>query len=525
MSTLVTSSKPLSALRADALVLAVAAASPDTAPEPRASGARVLGVDGLPPRLRDALGSSEALAALGVSGRPDQVVRIPSGGDVAAPVLVLVGLGPVVTDLPTPDALRRAAGAAVRQLAGTASVALALPTSDVERAAAVAEGALLGAYSFTAYRSGEPGGKAPVAALTVMSSVADSRELAARVERAHVVAEGVALTRDLVNTPPLDLFPEAFAQAAADAAGSLPVTVTVLDDAELLAGGYGGLTGVGQGSSRGPRLVKVDYAPRDATVHVALVGKGITFDSGGLSLKPPTAMETMKSDMAGAAAVLGAVCALARLGVPARVTGWLALAENMPSGTAIRPSDVLTMRGGRTVEVLNTDAEGRLVLADALVAAGEDGPDAVVDVATLTGAQLVALGDRVSAVMAEDAGFAARVLNAASRAGEELWPMPLPEDLRTGLESTIADVRSTAAGREGGMLTAGLFLRDFVPRLPVGSGRRRSAAPDGPRVPWAHLDIAGPSFTTGKGHGPTGPGGTGVAVATLVALVEDLAER
>ncbi len=527
MSTLVTSSKPLSSLRVDALVLAVAASSPDTAPSPRAPGPRVLGVDSLPPRLKESLGTSESLRALGVSGARDQVVRLPSGGEVAAPVVVLVGVGPLTTELPSTQTLRRGAGAAVRQLAGTGSVALALPASDVERAAAVAEGALLGAYSFTAYRSGDAGATKgateEVPAITVMSSVADSRELDARVERAHVVAEGVRLTRDLVNTPPLDLFPQAFADAATSAATSPRVSVTVLDDAELLAGGYGGLTGVGQGSSRGPRLVKVDYAPRDARVHVALVGKGITFDSGGLSLKPPTAMETMKSDMAGAAAVLGAVRALARLGVPARVTGWLALAENMPSGTAIRPSDVLTMRGGRTVEVLNTDAEGRLVLADALVAAGEDGPDVVVDVATLTGAQLVALGDRVSAVMAEDEDFAAKVMTAARRAGEEFWTMPLPEDLREGLDSTIADVRSTAAGREGGMLTAGLFLRDFVPRLPVGTGKRRSAADEGPRVPWAHLDIAGPSFTTGKGYGPTGPGGTGVAVATLVALVEDLA--
>ncbi len=524
MSTLVTTSKPLSAVRADALVLAVAAASPDTVEAPRSEEPRVLGVDALPARLREALGTGDALRALGVTGARDQVVRLPGGGAVAAPVVALVGLGPVPEALPAADALRRAAGAAVRQLAGTASVALALPASDVERAAAVAEGALLGAYSFSAYRSGDPSRTAPVETLTVVSAVADVRELTRRVERAHVVAEGVALTRDLVNTPALDLFPQAFAEAASRAGSSLPVDVTVLDDAQLRDGGYGGLTGVGQGSARGPRLVRVDYAPRGARLHVALVGKGITFDSGGLSLKPPTAMETMKSDMAGAAAVLGAVCALARLGVPARVTGWLALAENMPSGDAIRPSDVLTMRGGRTVEVLNTDAEGRLVLADALVAAGEDGPDVVVDVATLTGAQVVALGERTSAVMAEDAVFAAQVLAAAGRAGEDFWPMPLPEDLRQGLESSIADVRSTA-GREGGMLTAGLFLRDFVPRRPVGSGRRRAAAEDGPRVPWAHLDIAGPSFTTGKGHGPSGPGGSGVAVATLVALVEDLAGR
>ena len=269
-----------------------------------------------------------------------------------------------------------------------------------------------------------------------------------------MLADGVALVRDLVNTSPSDLYPESFAEQAAAAAGDLPVEVTVLDEQQLADGGYGGLLGVGKGSARPPRLVRLDYAPQDARGHVALVGKGITFDSGGLSIKPAAGMEEMKSDMAGAAAVLATVVAAARLGLAVRVSGWLALAENMPSGTAQRPSDVLTIRGGRTVEVLNTDAEGRLVMADAIVAACETGPDLVVDVATLTGAQVVALGRRVSAVMANDDALRERLVRVAGEAGELLWPMPLPPELRASLDSPVADLANIGE-RFGGMLVAG----------------------------------------------------------------------
>jgi leucyl aminopeptidase len=238
------------------------------------------------------------------------------------------------------------------------------------------------------------------------------------------------------------------------------------------------------------------------------VGKGITFDSGGLSLKPPTAMETMKSDMGGAAAVLAACVAAASLGLDVSVEGWLPIAENMPSGTATRPSDVLTMKSGKTVEVNNTDAEGRLILADAIARAAEDSPDLVIDVATLTGAAVVALGARTAGVMSNDEGLRASVLAAAERAGEPTWPMPLPADLKKGLESEVADLVNTGP-REGGMLTAGLFLQEFVP--------------DG--LPWAHLDIAGPAFNPAEAHGYTLPGGTGAAVRTFVRLLEDLAAQ
>jgi leucyl aminopeptidase len=322
----------------------------------------------------------------------------------------------------------------------------------------------------------------------------------------------VHAVRDLVNDAPVDLYPDAFARQAVAAAQDLPVAVTVLDERKLARGGFGGLIGVGMGSSRPPRLVRLDYAPPAATRHLALVGKGITFDSGGLSIKPAQSMEWMKSDMSGAAAVLHTVLAAARLGLPVRITGWLALAENMPSATAQRPSDVITIRGGKTVEVLNTDAEGRLVLADALVAAGELDPDFIVDVATLTGAQMVALGSRVSAIMSNDDELRDRVHRIADGVGEQFWPMPLPPELRASMDSRVADI-ANIGDRYGGMLVAGLFLQEFLP----GDGSDGGGA-----VPWAHLDIAGPAFNLGSPHGYTPAGGTGVAVRTLLGLAEDL---
>jgi leucyl aminopeptidase len=329
-----------------------------------------------------------------------------------------------------------------------------------------------------------------------------------------VLGEAVTATRDLINTPPSHLFPAAFAEASREAverAGVGSVSIEVLDDVQLREGGYGGLTGVGQGSSRGPRLVKVAYTHPDATRSLAYVGKGITFDTGGISLKPPASMETMKSDMSGAAAVLHATLAVARLGLPVNVTAWAALAENMPGGNAIRPSDVLTMFGGKTVEVLNTDAEGRLVLADAIVAAGHENPDAIVDVATLTGAQVLALGHRTAAIMSNDEEFRTQVESAGERAGEDFWPMPLPAHLRKSLDTQVADL-ANMGDRMGGMLVAGLFLQEFV-------GERA----EGGHIPWAHLDIAGPSFNESGAYGYTPKGGVGFAVRTLVQLADDAA--
>ncbi|WP_337059589.1 leucyl aminopeptidase [Kineococcus sp. G2] len=493
------SSKSVKSVVADALVLG-ARRAPGAAP---GAAPVLVGADDLPRSARSAL--VESLTDLGADGAAGSVHLVPRVAGVAAPLVAVVGLGEQGDDH---EALRRAAGTAVRALAGRRRVALALPAPDAATAGALAEGAALGAYAFTRYRAAE---REPVAQVTLLVAKPRDKALRAALERARVVGEAVAAARDLVNTAPGDLAPADLADAARDLADGTGLSVRVLTEVELAEGGYGGILGVGQGSARPPRLVVVEHAPKGAKAHLALVGKGITFDSGGLSLKPPAGMETMKSDMSGAAAVLAAVRAVADLDLPVRVTGWLAVAENMPSGTAIRPSDVLTMHGGTTVEVLNTDAEGRLVMADALVAATAEQPDRVVDVATLTGAQVVALGNRVSAVMANDDAFRDEVLAAAARAGEQFWPMPLPQELRASLDSQVADL-ANIGDRAGGMLVAGLFLREFV-------GERA----DGTPVPWAHLDIAGPSFLTSEPYGYTHRGGTGVAVRTLLALAEDLA--
>jgi len=506
VATLTFTTKEPANVTGEALVLGLAAG---------ADRPQLLGAAALPAPVRRAL--TETVALVGATGAADTVHRVPAVPGVAARSVALTGVGEV-TGGPSPEALRRAAGAAVRELAGLARVAVALPAADAASLAAVAEGALLGAYAFTRYRTTPPPARsassgAPVSAVVVASPIASGAVARTVVRRSRIVGDAVNAVRDLVNTPPVDLYPASFAEQAADAVADLPVTVTVLDERRLARGGYGGLLGVGRGSSRPPRLVQLDYTPDRADVHVALVGKGITFDSGGLSIKPAAGMEAMKSDMAGAAAVLHTVAAVARLGLPARVSGWLALAENMPSGTAQRPSDVLTMRGGHTVEVLNTDAEGRLVLADALVDASEQDPDLIVDVATLTGAQTVALGNRTSAIMSNHDGVRERVHRVSAAAGEQFWPMPLPPELRASMDSRVADIANIGE-RQGGMLVAGLFLKEFV--------GTRGGAPDAQQIPWIHLDIAGPAFNTGTAYGYTPVGGTGVAVRTLLALVEDL---
>jgi leucyl aminopeptidase len=483
--------------------------------------------------LDEALGGGLAatLATLGVTGQAEEVIRLPASAPVTAPVIAAVGLGPASaggTDAAggsfEPETLRRAAGAAVRTLAAASRtgssragangsggngdhddlrIALALPVADPDAAEAVAVGALLGGYAFTRYRQQA----ARRAAITVLIP-ADFAPADGIRRRAEAIAGAVSLARDLVNTAPSDLVPATLAEEAERVAAASGLQAEVLDEKALEENGYGGIVGVGQGSVNPPRLVRLEYAPAQADKTVVFVGKGITFDSGGLSLKPPKSMETMKSDMGGAAAIIGAMQAIAALAPAVRVIGYLSIAENMPSGSAQRPSDVLTIYGGKTVEVLNTDAEGRLVLADALVRSAEDAPDVVVDVATLTGAQVVALGTRISAVMANDDALRDAIVAAAGRAGEAMWPMPLPAELRKGLDSTVADLANVAPDRNGGMLVAGLFLREFVPE----------------GVRWAHLDIAGPSFNDGPPHGYTPKGGTGAATRALVQIAVDAAE-
>ena len=491
--TLSVSSSLPSALAADVLVVGVRQGT---------DGAVVTSGDEAVSRLLAGLD----LRALGVTGAKDELVRLPAG-DLAATVLATIGLGSVVDA----DALRWAAGSATRQLTGVDRVALDLPVDDEAGALAALEGAGLGAYAFDAFRGSSAGEQRRHASEVVLATGLDLPE--AVVRKATTVAEAVHTVRDLSNTPPQQLAPADLADAAVRLAADVDVQVEVLAEDELRAGGFGGILGVGQGSSRGPRLVKMTWSPEGATQHLALVGKGITYDTGGLSLKPSASMLGMKDDMTGAATVLAATVAVARLALPVKVTAWLCVAENMPSGTAIRPDDVLTIRGGTTVEVTNTDAEGRLVMADGLVAASEEQPDLLVDVATLTGAQVVALGMRTFGVMGNDA-FADRVVGAADAAGETAWRMPLPEELRPRLASDVADlVNATPGNTAAGMLLAGVFLREFV-------GTREGTEE---QIPWAHLDIAGPSNNKAGGWGPTPKGSTGVAVRTLLGLAADVA--
>jgi len=463
------------------------------------------------PRLASGLAGFESLqdglAAMGVTGAPDELRRLaPAGGPAKSLALIGLGREPV-----SADSLRYAAGSAARQITAVDSLALALPAATDAELLAVLEGAAIGGYSFTAYRSGSTDSlKLPASTITVASSNGADETL---VERARVVADAVHSVRDLVNTPALDLYPETFADRVGELSAGLPVELTVLGHDELVAGGFGGILGVGQGSSRGPRLVKISYSPKGAAKHLALVGKGITFDTGGLSLKQPAGMVGMKYDMTGAATVMAVVLAAARLSLDIRLTAWLCIAENMPSGSAIRPNDVLRIRNGKTVEVLNTDAEGRLVMADGLSAASEEFPDAIIDVATLTGAARVALGNRYAGVMG-DTELVGRVVDAATASGELLWPMPLPAELRSLLTSEVADIANAKIGNTaGGMLLAGTFLQEFI-----------GTTKDDPqsRIPWAHLDIAGPATNRDAGYGFTGKGATGVAVRALLRLAEEI---
>lgn len=456
--------------------------------------------------LDKALGGrlNQVLRDLGATGKAGDVVRFTTFGATAAASVAAVGLGEGTPDAET---LRRAAGNAVRAVAGTATIALALPAKSPELVRAVAEGATLAAYSYDDFRgSSKADRKAPVATVFVLVADPKDRETKAAIARTNAVVDAVHWVRDLVNMPPDALYPASLAELASARGKAAGLTVEVLDEKALKKGGFGGLLGVGAGSSNPPRLVRLGYTHPKATKTLALVGKGVTFDSGGLSIKPAQAMETMKCDMAGAAAVVASIAAIAALKVPVNVTAWMPSAENMPSGAAIRPSDVLRIYGGRTVEVLNTDAEGRLILADAIVRGSEEKPDVMVDVATLTGACIVALGTRTSGVMSNDDDLRASIVRLAGTHGESMWPLPLPEDLKASMESTVADI-SNMGDRMGGSLVAGLFLQSFV----------------GEGIKWAHLDIAGPAYNDGQPFGYTPKGGTGAAVRTLVALAESMA--
>ncbi|MGW7240369.1 leucyl aminopeptidase [Streptomyces sp. NPDC054804] len=504
MTALTLSTAAAPGLRADAIVIGVAKGAKGPVVTPGAEAVDKA-YDG---KLAD------VLETLGASGAEGELTKLPSPAGFKSPLVIAVGLGaePDGGAGYDAEALRRAAGLAARTLNGAKKAAFALPVEDAAAVGVIAEGVLLGAYSFDVYKgNGGNGtaknGKAPLAEATLLGGKPRDAAHKATLARATAVSEELNRARDLVNTPPNDLTPAAFAAIAQRAAKEHGLKIQILDDKALAKDGYGGILGVGGGSAATPRLVKLSYTSPEADKHLAFVGKGITYDSGGISLKPAGHNETMKCDMSGAAAVFAAVVSAARLGLRVNVTGWLALAENMPSGSAVRPGDVLRMYSGKTVEVLNTDAEGRLVLADALWAASAEKPDAIVDVATLTGAMMLALGSRTFGVMANDDAFRTAIHEAAEEVGEPAWPMPLPEHLRKGMDSPTADIANMGE-RMGGGLVAGLFLREFV----------------GEGITWAHLDIAGPAFNEGGPFGYTPKGGTGSAVRTLVRLAELTAE-
>ncbi len=414
-------------------------------------------------------------------------------------VRLLVGLG----DEADPAELRRIGAATAKAALRCETLAVdALDNLDsgrrVAAAAALTEGLALGTYSFADYK--DPAPTTVIAAITVVAK--GGRKVTEAVERGAAVARAMGLVRDLVNTPGGDLTPSAFADQAAEVAADVGLEIEVLDRVAIAAAGLGGLLGVARGSGQEPRFVKLTHRP-DGRIRgtVALVGKGVTFDSGGLSIKTAGGMEWMKGDMAGAATVLGAMSLVPMLAPRMAVTGYLPLTDNMLGPDATRVGDILRLRNDKTVEVLNTDAEGRLILADALAMAAEDGPDAIIDLATLTGACVVALGDRTAGVMGNNTVLRERVLAAADAAGEAMWPLPFPEHLRKGLDSEIADLRNIGANGSGGALTAGIFLREFVDD-----------------VPWAHVDIAGPADTT-TAWDEQARGGTGFGVRTLVNLL------
>ncbi|GGC71359.1 leucyl aminopeptidase [Hoyosella rhizosphaerae] len=449
----------------------------------------------------------KALKEAGATGKRDQFTRVPSPKGVAAGSVVGVGLGVGKQGSLTAEELRRISGSVARSLTGVRAAATTLHSRDL---ASVVEGFILGSYSFSAFKSAKtaPAKDAlPLAQLDLVATGSGDGKAKSQLKRSIAVAEAVSLARDFVNTPPSHLYPEVFADHAASLATDAGLEVEILDETQLDEGGYGGIYAVGKGSARKPRLVRIAHrGGGEEGKTVALVGKGVTFDTGGISIKPAAGMENMTSDMGGAAAVIATVLLAAKLDLPINVIATVPMAENMPSANATRPGDVITHYGGTTVEVINTDAEGRLILADALGRAAEDNPDYIIDTATLTGAQMVALGTRVPGVMGTDE-FRDRVAWLSQEIGENAWAMPMPQELRADLNSKVADLANVTNHRWGGMLSAALFLKEFVAN----------------GTPWAHIDVAGPAYNTGGPWGYTGKGGTGVPVRTMLAVLEDVA--
>ncbi len=444
-----------------------------------------------------------ALADAAFSGKTGSTFVLPTPSQLGAKRIVATGLDIGSASL---DDVRSAFGSAALAARGSksASVACFVPdgeqrSTDVYRAAS--EGFLLGLYTFQTYRSKEDNSGVD----RLIFAGEETQDSAEGVRLGQALASGIYLARDMIFEPGNTIFPESLAEVARETARHMELEYEVFDERQLAGMGAGAIVAVGQGSEHPPRLVRMTYSPPgESKATVALVGKGITFDTGGMSLKTGEGMVPMKTDMAGAAAVLGAMRAIAELDLPFTVHGILAAAENTPSDTAYRPSDVLKAMNGKTIEVISTDAEGRLVLADALVYAAGLGSEIMIDLATLTGAKVVALGSESVAVFANDDALARDIIDAAGEAGELFWQMPLWDSMRSQLDSEIADMKNTG-GRAGGSITAALFISEFA------EGKR-----------WAHLDIAGAAWASStKGYTPKGA--TGVGVRTLVNYLERMA--
>jgi leucyl aminopeptidase len=445
------------------------------------------------------------LKALGVSGAYESTSRL----NVGTSIVGLIGVGDGLT---THSKAREVGGAIGRAFKDFKVVSIDVPLATKEIAVALMEGVAIVQYEYSVYKSGEN----KPAALKTVNLVTSHSITKADLERVKILSEAMNATRDLVNAPGNDLYPAKMAEIVKSQSKIPDVTVEIWDEKKLAKENCTGILAVGQGSIRGPRLVKITYSPAKAKAHLALVGKGITFDTGGISLKPATGILGMKYDMAGAATVAQAAIAIARLGLPIKVTAFMCIAENMPSGSATRPNDVITFRNGKSVEVTNTDAEGRLVLADGLILASELKPDLIVDVATLTGAARVALGNRYTGLMGDDNSVQI-VESAANAAGELVWHMPLAEELLELIKSDIADLMNSRVGNpSGGMLVGGLFLREFV-------GLASAKGKD--RLNWAHLDFATAANNDLAPYGYAVKGATGSMVRTLVTLAEQMSAK
>jgi leucyl aminopeptidase len=441
--------------------------------------------------------SREALTSAGFTGRVGEALAIPGSG---GPLRIAVGIGPASGV--GPDELRHAGAAFARAAAGHQRLASHVPAGPATAAAAaqaLVEGVLLARYRYDVLRSTP--GPGPVEELVLITSTPDA-QVAAGAARGQAFAAATMLARDLANTPHSHLTATRLAEVAVALGPERGLEVEVADEAALVELGIGGLLGVNAGSAEPPAMIQLRYRPATSapTGRLALVGKGIMYDSGGIALKPADPVHAqMKNDMSGAAAILAAMSVLRELGCPVEVTGYLMCTDSMPSGTALALGDVITIRGGTTVEVVNTDAEGRLVMADGLVLAREAGSDAIVDIATLTGAMMRALGREVAGVIGNDEGLVDQVRGAGDATGEPAWPMPLYRPYRSQLDSTVADLKNLGFG-EGGAITAALFLAEFVGD-----------------VPWAHIDIAGTAQAEGDRSWITA-GCTGFGARLLVQL-------